>query len=296
MDTTLRFEPVTARNRRDFFRITRELLWCPVWPGDAAAERDFDRAPALMRQGARLIYDGSRLVGRVIAAQIDAWLIVRDLGLRDTPGLAERVAGALLAMARRQKVEYIRAGVHEPYWAALAARGFLEQKRRMTMRHDLRALQPISPMSNARPVRPADRAALGRLLRDAYADTVDDEGEDLAIWAAHVSDIQRGQFGPFLPVMSFVTPVEPPLSSATLVVEGAPGCAVLGQVATLPELSSRGLARRLIGCSLAALAGANYHTCFLEVTLSNDNAVHLYRSLGFQPVGPQIVYGVYSFP
>lgn len=296
MATTLRFEPLTVLNRRDFFTITRETLWMPAWPGDLAAARDFERGPALIRQGARLIFDGRKLVGRVIAPQLDDWLIVRDLGLRDAPRLAERAADALLAMARRQGAQFVRVGVHEPYWPALATRGFEEQKRRMTMRRDLGALEPVFPASNARPAHPGDRAALGRLLCDAYADTVDDEGEDVAVWTAHASDILRGQFGPYLPAMSFVTPVEPPLASATLVVESAPGCAVLGQVATLPELSNRGLARRLIGYSLAALAGAEYHTCFLEVTLSNDNAVHLYRSLGFQPAGPQVVYGLYRLP
>jgi len=66
---------------------------------------------------------------------------------------------------------------------------------------------------------------------------------------------------------------------------------VLGQVVTHPLYANRGLARRLLTSALAPLAGMGYKEWFLEVTLANLHAVRLYRSLGFAPLGPQIVYG-----
>ena len=77
-----------------------------------------------------------------------------------------------------------------------------------------------------------------------------------------------------------------------LAVETAPQSALIAQVVTRPEQANRGLARRLLRDSLAALAAHGYRRCFLEVTLTNANAVHLYHSLGFETVGPRIVYGI----
>jgi len=289
--TSLRFEPVTGWNRRDFVRMTRETLWLPAWPGDERFWREFDRGPETLRRGARVIYDGRTAVGRVIAPQIGEWLIARDMGLRDAPDLPERAAAALFDMAARNDAAYIRVSLHAPHWPAMEARGLREQKRRMTMRRALRNLPPVIPAANARNPVAADSDLIGQLLNAAYAGTVDDDGEDERIWTDHVSDIVGGQFGPFLPYASFVTPPAAPFNSAALVVDCAPGCAILGQVATRPEHANRGQARRLIGYALAALAAHDYHTCFLEATLSNDNAIHLYRSMGFEPVGPEIYYG-----
>ncbi|MBI5879626.1 MAG: GNAT family N-acetyltransferase [Chloroflexi bacterium] len=291
MPATLRFEPVTWWNRRDFVRLTRETLWSPAWPGDERVWRELEHGPETVRRGARLIYDGRTPVGRVIVPHIGDWLIVRDLSLRDTSGLPERAADALLDLAARQSAAYVRASVQGPYWPALAARGLREQKRRTTMRRDLRTLPPTFTAANTRHPDAADCDLLGQLLFAAYAGTADDDGEDVDVWTSHAYDIIGGQFGPYVPAASFVTPVDAPYHCAALVVDCAPGCGVLGQVATRPEQANRGQARRLIGYALAALAGAGYHTCFLEVTLSNANAIHLYRSLGFEIVGPEIFFG-----
>ncbi|MCA1555012.1 MAG: GNAT family N-acetyltransferase, partial [Chloroflexi bacterium] len=56
--------------------------------------------------------------------------------------------------------------------------------------------------------------------------------------------------------------------------------------------TNRGHARRLLTTSLAALARQGYERCFLEVTVTNANAIYLYRTLGFTEVGPPIVYGI----
>ena len=296
MTTAIRFEPVTTNNLRAFVRITRETLWHPVWPGDEAVAADFRRWSPEIQQGARLIYEGRELIGRVVAPQFEHYLVLRDLGVRSKRGLAQRVGYALISLAERQQANTIRAILQEPLWLALSALGFVEQKRRTTMRKSLRHTPATIATANVRHVASADGDSLGELMYDAYVGTADDEGEDLDLWTRHVGDVMRGQYGRFLPEASFVTPTEPPFDSATLVIESARYCAVLGQVVTRHTHTNRGYARRLISYSLAALAQFDYEHCFLEVTLSNANAIHLYHALGFEPVGPQIVYGIKSLP
>lgn len=291
----IRFEPLNRRNLRDFVRLTRETLWMPAYPGDEAVRHEAEHWAGPTRQSAFLIRAGREGVGRLVAPRLEDWVIARDVGLRDRPGLAAETAAALLEHARASGARALRAVVHEPIWNSLAALGAREQKRRLTMRRDLHSL-PIAGAADARAVSPRDEPRIAELLHAAYENTVDGEGGDAAGWRAHAEDIFRSWFGSFLAEASFVSPPDPPFFSATLVVECAPLCGLLGQVATHPAHTNRGHARRLIARSLAALARLGYRTCFLEVTQSNDNAVHLYRSLGFQPVGPQIVYGEYRFP
>ncbi len=291
----IRFEPVSEKNLSEFVRITRETLWHPVWPGDELVAHDFRRWPSELQQAAQLIYRQDELVGRVIAPQFDDFYIIRDLGLREQPGLAQQVAQALLRRAQRRHARIVRAIVFQPWWPALAALGFAENKRRITMQKKLERFSKITGR-DVRKVERADIEEVGELMSAAYQGTIDDEGEDVEQWTGHTRDVIEGQYGKFLSGASFVTPSSPPFNSATLLIENAPHCAILAQVVTRRTQTNRGYARRLVNLSLNALAGQNYERCFLEVTLGNANAIHLYHSLGFVEIGPQIVYGAKTLP
>ena len=286
----LRFQPVDADNLALYVELTREALWLPAWPGAAWFEHELNRLSGLPDPPAYLILQGTEPVGRVIVLQFGDYLIIRDLALLPKHGLAGRAARALMQWAQERHAQFIRAVVYDTVWDEFAALGFAEQKRRMTM-HRALGVEKSAPDRAARHVTPGDVREVGKLLNAAYRGTVDDEGEDLEVWTRHARDVLSGQYGKFLVAASYLYPAAPPYQSATLVIESAPGCAVLGQVVTHPLFANRGLARRLITSALAPLAGMGYKDWFLEVTLANLHAVRLYRSLGFAPLGPQIVYG-----
>jgi GNAT superfamily N-acetyltransferase len=292
---SLHFELVTAHNFDQFIRITRETLWLPAWPGEAAILRDYQRWPRLLQDNAFLIFQDEVLVGRVTAPLLDTALLVRDLGLYALPGLAEQVSQALLRRAWEQRAPTMRVIVFAPCWSAFERLGFTAYKRRTTMQVAL----PISVTSNTahpitqsvRPIMASDVDRVGELLYEAYRDTIDDAGEDATEWIDHTRDVMEEYYGKFVHQASLVMPLTPPFHSATLVIENAPQCALLAQVVTHRAYTNRGYARQLIARTLKTLSAMDYRRCALETTIGNDNAQHLYRSFGFAEIGPQIVYG-----
>jgi GNAT superfamily N-acetyltransferase len=287
----IQFQPVGADNLELFIELTRQTLWFPAWPGPAWVAHELARLTGFAHEPANVVLEGTAAVGRVLMLQLDDFLIIRDLALRPGAGRLERTTRALLQFARDRGARIIRTVVYDSVWDSFADLGFVVQKRRMTMQRALGAEKPVGDRA-ARHVTPGDVREIGKLLNAAYRGTVDDEGEGLELWTRHARDVLTGQYGKFLIAASYLYPAFPPHQSATLVVESAPGCAVLGQVVTHPLYANHGLARRLITGGLAPLAGMGYKHWFLEVTVTNVHAVRLYRSLGFAETGPQIVYGI----
>lgn len=290
---TIHFRPASA-DLDTYIDVTHRTFWLPVWPGDERVRREFELWPREIREAVYIIYEGREPVGRVIMPQFDDLMTIRDLGLRRSRSLPARVCRALLEHATGRRVRDVRLVVYENWWAPFAELGFVEQKRRTTMRCGLRNRPAAGAACAARHVSKSDVPQLGDLLYAAYRGTIDDEGDDRETWTYHVRDVLRGQYGPFVSTASFATPADPPFACATLVVECAPQHALLGQVVTRREQTNRGLARSLINLSLDALTVLGYEDCFLEVTLGNENAVHLYREMGFVDQGPQIVYALKS--
>ncbi len=288
----IQFEPVTEHNLDVFIRVTRETLWLPVYPGDQAIAREFQRWPPHIRKNTLLIAHGPERIGRVIAPQFDDYLLIRDLGVRAERELITRTTRALLERAAQRRARIVRAIVHEPYWFAFSATGFREQKQRTVMHCSLPPAPAPPPTSAVRTLTPDDVEQVGVLMHDAYAGTIDDEGEDVDQWIEHAREVTTGQYGQFLGDCSFVTPARPPFVSGVLAIENAPGCATIAQVMTRRGETNRGHARRLMTFCLAALVAKGYGRCFLEVTLANANAIHLYRSLGFGEIGPHIIFAL----
>lgn len=52
-------------------------------------------------------------------------------------------------------------------------------------------------------------------------------------------------------------------------------------VAVMPEFRRRSIGRGLVESALSALSGLSADECFLEVRITNDAAIELYRKLGF---------------
>jgi ribosomal-protein-alanine N-acetyltransferase len=53
-------------------------------------------------------------------------------------------------------------------------------------------------------------------------------------------------------------------------------------VAVMPDFRRMGIGQRLVEYALSALSGLSADECFLEVRITNDPAIDLYKKLGFQ--------------
>lgn len=126
----------------------------------------------------------------------------------------------------------------------------------------------------------ADEVALAALMMRAYAGTIDYEGEDEADALVEVRDTLSGNKGPFLWSASNVIEREGVLASATLVMrwQGQP---LVAFTMTDARFKRQGLGRACMLNSMHQLHAAGETKLHLFVTLANDEAVGLYRSLGF---------------
>jgi ribosomal protein S18 acetylase RimI-like enzyme len=147
------------------------------------------------------------------------------------------------------------------------------------------ALTPLAgwPTPGLREPLYGDRAALARLMRDAYRDSVDDEGEGEGEALVEIDRVLAGAYGAFVPQASSVVEREGRLHTATLVTrwEARPFVALS---MTDPGARRCGLARAGLVNAMRRLHATGETELRLVVTLANVAAVRLYRSLGFAEV------------
>jgi GNAT superfamily N-acetyltransferase len=156
--------------------------------------------------------------------------------------------------------------------------------RRIPMELVLRE-QALPTEFRARSVRPNDEEALAILLFAAYRGTIGDEGNSFADALEEIRKTFRGDYGRFLPGCSSIVEEGEFLSSACLVSFFEPHNAPLVVfLMTRPELKRRGLARRVLQCSMNLLLVEGYRRLTLVVTDGNDPAQRLYDTLGFTPI------------
>lgn len=134
----------------------------------------------------------------------------------------------------------------------------------------------------ARPPTPDDAEELAQLMHEAYADTIDDEGETLDETRAVVRQWMDGEFGTPLWAVSEVTARAGRLVSATLLTiwEERPFVAFM---LTAPRHQGRGLARAGLLRAINRLAAGDETVVRLVVTQGNAPAERLYERLGFRP-------------
>ncbi len=126
-----------------------------------------------------------------------------------------------------------------------------------------------------------DKAGLARLLLEAYRGTVHDEGETIEQAFEEIERVFEGEYGPFMASASLVVEAEGQLVSAMLLTRWMDRPFV-AHALTLPGWQRRGLARSgMVNC-MSTLHGQGERLLALAVTLENEPAVQLYRSLGFQ--------------
>lgn len=124
----------------------------------------------------------------------------------------------------------------------------------------------------------ADERALAALMMRAYVGTIDYEGEDEADALAEIRDTLSGGRGPFLWSASNVIEREGVLASATLVIRWH-NQPLVAFTMTDARFKRQGLGRACMLSTMRQLHAAGESELHLFVTLANDEAVGLYRSL-----------------
>ena len=118
---------------------------------------------------------------------------------------------------------------------------------------------------------------------DAYRETIDERHATVAEAVTHIERYFAGDFGTPLLQCSFAAFEAGQLVGATLVSldEGDP---LIAQVYTAPSHQNRGIARALIQLSINTLAAKREPFVNLVVTVGNEPAEHLYKTMDFKPV------------
>lgn len=107
-------------------------------------------------------------------------------------------------------------------------------------------------------------------------------------WRGYLAGLLKGDSGRFMPDASYVILEEDRIVGSILVTHWM-GMPLVAELGVAKDRRGRGLGRALLEQSMTRLAGLDETRIALYVTLSNDPAIALYRSLGFEQVGGQSV-------
>ncbi len=140
-------------------------------------------------------------------------------------------------------------------------------------------------MLRLRPIRPEDDAAVAAIIRAVMPEF----GADGPGFAIHDAEVDAMSAAYAVPGAAYFV-VE---DAAGRVVGGAgvaplaggePGVCELRKMYFLPEARGRGMGEALLRHCLAVAKDLGHRTCYLETLTGMDQAMKLYRKLGFQPL------------
>ena len=131
-----------------------------------------------------------------------------------------------------------------------------------------------------------DIEPVGRLMLDAYRDTIDYDGETLEDAVAEVRGTLEGRYGEVMRACSrLVEEAGRPVAACVVVRSDETGTPLLAFSMTDPEFQGRGLQTFLLGESINRLLREGHRELHLVVTEGNAPARHLYDKLGFRELG-----------
>ncbi len=184
----------------------------------------------------------------------------------------------------------ITASFDEAYEADFTAIGFRRLFARMRWEAPTRRLPPGNV-----PLKPPEEGeipGLARFFMDVYAGHMEQEfgmhvgSED--DWRGYITGILRGETGRVMPEASFVALDDERLAGAIHVTHWM-GSPLVSELGVARDARRRGIARALVAAASTRLAALEEPRWALYVTVGNDPAIALYRTMGFEPVGGQTV-------
>lgn len=124
---------------------------------------------------------------------------------------------------------------------------------------------------------------IAKAMLDAYEGTVDYEGEDLKGCIKELHGLIDGKYGDFVKEASYFIEKDGEIASAVFISlwKEKP---LVTYVFTMKKHSGHHMARALLLKSIDSLRRMGYEELFLFVTVANENAVKLYRDIGFVPI------------
>jgi putative acetyltransferase len=140
-------------------------------------------------------------------------------------------------------------------------------------------------MLSFRPIRPEDDTAVAAIIRQVMPE-FGAGGPGFAIDDAEVDRMSAAYS--VTGAAYFVVTDEPGRvvggGGVAALEGGEPGVCELKKMYFLPEARGQGVGQALLRHCLAVAQELGYHTCYLETLSGMDQAIHLYRKLGFKPL------------
>jgi putative acetyltransferase len=140
-------------------------------------------------------------------------------------------------------------------------------------------------MLSFRPIRPEDDEAMAAVIRTVMPEFGAD-GPGFALHDPEVDHLSAAYSLPGAAYFVVVTEAGKVVGGGGVaaLVGGEPGVCELRKMYFLPEARGRGLGEALLRHCLGVARDLGYRTCYLETLTGMDQAMKLYRKLGFQPL------------
>jgi GNAT superfamily N-acetyltransferase len=215
-------------------------------------------------------------------------------GFSMDPAYREEAAAALLKsmdLLRAGGATSITAHFEDIYEAAFESLGFRRVFARMRMEAPTkRSAPPISV--KLQPPEEDEVLGLTRFLMEVYEGHIEQQygihtGPE-AEWRGYVAGLFKGDSGQFMPDASHVALEGDRIVGAILITHWM-GMPLVAELGVAKDRRGRGLGRALLETAMGRLAGREEPRLALYVTLGNDPAIGLYRSIDFIQVGGQSV-------
>jgi len=187
----------------------------------------------------------------------------------------------------------IVANLEDSYLADFEKLGFSERFSRIRMEAPVRKSDPPSvPMAHPEVT---DLEDIMRFLMGVYAGHIEQSfGMHVGTeeeWRDYVTGIWKGDSGTYVPLASWAVRDPSGVAGVSLATHWM-GSPLLSEIGVRKDRRGEGLGRALVVQTMNALADLTYETLGLYVTVGNDPAMNLYKSLGFTQVGRRSVNAV----
>jgi len=215
-------------------------------------------------------------------------------GFSMDPTSREEAAAALLKsmdLLRAGGATSITAHFEDIYESAFASLGFRRVFARMRMEAPTRrSAAPISV--KLQPPEEDEVLGLTKFLMDVYEGHMEQQygihtGPEEE-WRGYVAGLFKGDSGQFMPDASHVALEGDRIVGAILITHWM-GMPLVAELGVAKDRRGRGLGRALLETAMGRLAGRDEPRLALYVTVGNDPALGLYRSMDFVQVGGQSV-------
>ena len=140
-------------------------------------------------------------------------------------------------------------------------------------------------MLSFRPIQPQDDVAMAALIR-AVMPEFGADGPGFAIHDPEVDHMSAAYTIPGAAYFVVVDEGDRVLGGGGIaaLMGGEPGVCELRKMYFLPEARGQGAGENLLRHCLRTARALGYHTCYLETLTGMDQAIRLYKKLGFKPL------------